>query len=119
MELLEREQCLADLTAWFGAATEREGCIALVRGEAFDAPGQIARGTPLVARRIAAIFGSLISSAHRSILALPSARPENLLMTLEGLPSTRGRTYRLHVTFTPVRSIANEEPSTLQSYLET
>ena len=34
MELLERERCLADLTAWFGAATEREGCIALVRGEA-------------------------------------------------------------------------------------
>ena len=34
MELLERERYLADLTAWFGAATEREGCIALVRGEA-------------------------------------------------------------------------------------
>jgi DNA-binding CsgD family transcriptional regulator len=34
MELLERERCLADLTAWFGAATQREGCIALVRGEA-------------------------------------------------------------------------------------
>jgi DNA-binding CsgD family transcriptional regulator/tetratricopeptide (TPR) repeat protein len=34
MELLERERCLADLTAWFSAATDREGCIALVRGEA-------------------------------------------------------------------------------------
>jgi DNA-binding CsgD family transcriptional regulator/tetratricopeptide (TPR) repeat protein len=34
MELLERERYLADLTAWFGAAAEREGCIALVRGEA-------------------------------------------------------------------------------------
>ena len=34
MELLERERCLADLTAWLGAATDREGCIALVRGEA-------------------------------------------------------------------------------------
>ena len=34
MELLERERCLADLTGWFGAATEREGCIALLRGEA-------------------------------------------------------------------------------------
>ena len=34
MELLERERCLADLTAWFAAATGREGCIALVRGEA-------------------------------------------------------------------------------------
>jgi hypothetical protein len=34
MELLERERNLADLSAWFSAATEREGCIALVRGEA-------------------------------------------------------------------------------------
>jgi DNA-binding CsgD family transcriptional regulator/tetratricopeptide (TPR) repeat protein len=34
MELLERERYLADLTAWLGAATERVGCIALVRGEA-------------------------------------------------------------------------------------
>jgi DNA-binding CsgD family transcriptional regulator/tetratricopeptide (TPR) repeat protein len=34
MELLERGPYLADLTAWFLAAGEREGCIALVRGEA-------------------------------------------------------------------------------------
>jgi DNA-binding CsgD family transcriptional regulator len=34
MELLERERYLADLTEWIGSATEREGCIALVRGEA-------------------------------------------------------------------------------------
>jgi DNA-binding CsgD family transcriptional regulator/tetratricopeptide (TPR) repeat protein len=34
MELLERGPYLADLTAWFGAAGERQGCIALVRGEA-------------------------------------------------------------------------------------
>src|SRR5579863_9698091 len=34
MELLERERCLADLSSWFGAATQREGCIALLRGEA-------------------------------------------------------------------------------------
>src|ERR1700689_84830 len=34
MELLERDRYLADLTAWFGAAAEREGCIALLRGEA-------------------------------------------------------------------------------------
>lgn len=33
MELLEREQCLADLTEWLGAA-ERGGCVALVYGEA-------------------------------------------------------------------------------------
>src|SRR5579863_3103584 len=34
MELMEREQYLADLAAWLAAATVREGCIALVRGEA-------------------------------------------------------------------------------------
>jgi DNA-binding CsgD family transcriptional regulator/tetratricopeptide (TPR) repeat protein len=34
MELLEREQCLADLAEWLGAAAERGGCIALVGGEA-------------------------------------------------------------------------------------
>src|ERR1700689_431912 len=34
MELLERGQYLADLTAWFAAVGERGGCIALVRGEA-------------------------------------------------------------------------------------
>jgi len=34
MELLERGQYLADLTAWFGAVGARGGCIALVRGEA-------------------------------------------------------------------------------------
>jgi DNA-binding CsgD family transcriptional regulator len=34
MELLEREQCLADLAEWLHAATERGGCIALVAGEA-------------------------------------------------------------------------------------
>jgi DNA-binding CsgD family transcriptional regulator/tetratricopeptide (TPR) repeat protein len=34
MELLERGPSLADLTAWLAAAGEREGCIALVRGEA-------------------------------------------------------------------------------------
>jgi predicted ATPase len=34
MELLEREECLADLTAWLRAAAESGGCIVLVRGEA-------------------------------------------------------------------------------------
>ena len=34
MELLEREQCLADLTEWLRGATERGGCVALVHGEA-------------------------------------------------------------------------------------
>jgi DNA-binding CsgD family transcriptional regulator/tetratricopeptide (TPR) repeat protein len=34
MDLLEREQCLADLTAWLSAVAERGGCIALVGGEA-------------------------------------------------------------------------------------
>jgi DNA-binding CsgD family transcriptional regulator/tetratricopeptide (TPR) repeat protein len=34
MELLERERCLADLARWLGDASEREGCIALVGGEA-------------------------------------------------------------------------------------
>jgi DNA-binding CsgD family transcriptional regulator/tetratricopeptide (TPR) repeat protein len=34
MELLEREQCLADLAEWLGAVAERGGCIALVGGEA-------------------------------------------------------------------------------------
>ncbi len=34
MELLERELCLAELTAWLGATSDRGGCIALVRGEA-------------------------------------------------------------------------------------
>jgi DNA-binding CsgD family transcriptional regulator len=34
MELLEREENLAALGAWFGGVAERGGCIALVRGEA-------------------------------------------------------------------------------------
>jgi predicted ATPase len=34
MELLEREQCLADLTAWFAAARQHGGCTVLVSGEA-------------------------------------------------------------------------------------
>jgi DNA-binding CsgD family transcriptional regulator len=34
MDLLEREQCFADLTAWLSAALQRGGCIALVGGEA-------------------------------------------------------------------------------------
>jgi hypothetical protein len=34
MELLEREEYLANLTAWFSGAAEPDGCIALVRGEA-------------------------------------------------------------------------------------
>src|SRR5580692_1646211 len=34
MELLEREQCLAELTRWLHAAAERGGCVALVAGEA-------------------------------------------------------------------------------------
>ena len=34
MVLLEREQCLAELTQWFGEVMERGGCIALVGGEA-------------------------------------------------------------------------------------
>jgi len=34
MELLEREEHLANLAAWFSGAAERGGCIALVRGEA-------------------------------------------------------------------------------------
>ncbi|MHB8723048.1 MAG: helix-turn-helix transcriptional regulator [Steroidobacteraceae bacterium] len=34
MDLLEREQCLVDLTRWLQAATERSGCIALLAGEA-------------------------------------------------------------------------------------
>ena len=34
MELLEREEHLADLTAWFSGVAERGGCIALVCGEA-------------------------------------------------------------------------------------
>jgi predicted ATPase len=34
MELLEREQCLAELTALLHAAVERGGCVALVAGEA-------------------------------------------------------------------------------------
>jgi DNA-binding CsgD family transcriptional regulator len=34
MELLEREQCFAELTGWLQAAAERGGCIALVAGEA-------------------------------------------------------------------------------------
>jgi DNA-binding CsgD family transcriptional regulator/tetratricopeptide (TPR) repeat protein len=34
MELLERDRCLAELTEWLHAATERGGCIALVAGEA-------------------------------------------------------------------------------------
>src|SRR5882757_8154320 len=34
MELLERNLCLAELGEWFGAASERGGCIALVGGEA-------------------------------------------------------------------------------------
>jgi predicted ATPase len=34
MELLEREQCLVELTGWLDAAAERGGCVALVAGEA-------------------------------------------------------------------------------------
>src|SRR5579863_10289876 len=34
MELLEREQCLADLTTWLNSTVEHGGCIALVGGEA-------------------------------------------------------------------------------------
>jgi len=34
VELLEREQCLVELTEWLHAAAERGGCIALVAGEA-------------------------------------------------------------------------------------
>ena len=34
MELLEREQCLAELTGWLHAVAERGGCVALVAGEA-------------------------------------------------------------------------------------
>ena len=34
MELLEREQCLADLAQWLGAVTDQGGCVALVGGEA-------------------------------------------------------------------------------------
>jgi DNA-binding CsgD family transcriptional regulator len=34
MELLEREQCLADLTAWFAGALQHGGCTVLVTGEA-------------------------------------------------------------------------------------
>jgi DNA-binding CsgD family transcriptional regulator len=34
VELLEREQCLAELSEWLHAATERGGCVALVAGEA-------------------------------------------------------------------------------------
>jgi DNA-binding CsgD family transcriptional regulator len=34
VELLEREQCLVELTEWLDAAAERGGCIALVAGEA-------------------------------------------------------------------------------------
>jgi DNA-binding CsgD family transcriptional regulator/tetratricopeptide (TPR) repeat protein len=34
MELLEREQCLADLAQWLGAVADQGGCIALVGGEA-------------------------------------------------------------------------------------
>jgi DNA-binding CsgD family transcriptional regulator/tetratricopeptide (TPR) repeat protein len=34
MELVEREQCLADLTQWLGAVADQGGCIALVGGEA-------------------------------------------------------------------------------------
>src|SRR5580658_718481 len=34
MELLEREQCLAELTDWLHAAAGRSGCVAFVAGEA-------------------------------------------------------------------------------------
>src|SRR5437879_1556655 len=34
MELLEREQCLAELAKWLGAAVRDGGCIALLSGEA-------------------------------------------------------------------------------------
>ena len=34
MELLERERCLADLSDWCVAASDRGGCVALVAGEA-------------------------------------------------------------------------------------
>src|ERR1700722_9712938 len=34
MELLEREDHLANLAAWFGGAAKQGGCVALVRGEA-------------------------------------------------------------------------------------
>src|ERR1700733_1670619 len=34
MELLEREQCLAELTGWLHAAAEKGGCVAFVAGEA-------------------------------------------------------------------------------------
>ena len=34
MELLEREQCLADLTAWLAGALQHGGCTVLVTGEA-------------------------------------------------------------------------------------
>ncbi len=34
MELLEREQCLAELTDWLGGAAKRGGCVVLVHGEA-------------------------------------------------------------------------------------
>jgi DNA-binding CsgD family transcriptional regulator/tetratricopeptide (TPR) repeat protein len=34
MELLEREQCLVELTGWLHAAAEKGGCVALVAGEA-------------------------------------------------------------------------------------
>jgi DNA-binding CsgD family transcriptional regulator/tetratricopeptide (TPR) repeat protein len=34
MELLEREECLADLARWLGAVADQGGCIALVGGEA-------------------------------------------------------------------------------------
>jgi DNA-binding CsgD family transcriptional regulator/tetratricopeptide (TPR) repeat protein len=34
MKLLERNNCLEDLTRWFQAATEQAGCIALIGGEA-------------------------------------------------------------------------------------
>jgi predicted ATP-dependent serine protease len=34
MELLEREQCLADLEGWLGTALREGGCTVLVTGEA-------------------------------------------------------------------------------------
>jgi DNA-binding CsgD family transcriptional regulator len=34
MDLLERERCLEDLTAWLGAVPQSGGCVALVGGEA-------------------------------------------------------------------------------------
>lgn len=34
MQLLEREQCLADLTSWLDTAVQASGCIVLVAGEA-------------------------------------------------------------------------------------